>query len=81
MSLAASEDAPSTRMAYHVSNEELYALLSAISDQVAELSTRITALQESHTEIRDLVVKYGAEVKPVLDSLASSPIARMFGVK
>lgn len=74
--------------AFRVSNEELYALVSAMSDQVASLcvlveslSESVTELHRSHIEIRDLVRKYGDDIRPTIDALSNSPIARFLGVK
>jgi len=59
--------------AFRVSNEEIYGLLSALSDQVAQLQT-------SHAAILAKVTEYGDEIRPALEALSKSPIGKFLGV-
>jgi len=68
------ESVPIPHDAFRVSNEELYALVSALSDQVA-------ALQASHEKILAKVTQYGDDIKPTIEALAKSPLGRFLGVK
>ena len=67
---------PVTRLpvdAFRISNEEIYGLLSALSDQVAQL-------QASHVAILAKVTEYGDEIRPALEALSKSPIGKFLGV-